>query len=289
MKILITGTNGFIGRNLKEYFQDRYEKIFFPKRMELNLLDAKAVSSYLKVNSFDIIVHCGVTLTSVEENLKMYFNIERCSQNFGKMICIGSGAEYDMKNYIPKMKEDYFGKHIPSDLYGFSKYVIAKDIESLHRNIYNLRVFGIYGKYEDYKRRFISNNICRSLCNLNISINKNMYFDYLYVDDFSKIVEIFIKNNATKRSYNICTGKTIDFISLAKIINDIDRRKLPINVKEDGLNSEYSGNNDLFMNEFKKVEFTPPEKAINELYLWYKDSSKILFNSSMFNSTNRSN
>ena len=75
MKILITGTNGFIGRNLKEYFQDRYEKIFFPKRMELNLLDAKAVSSYLKVNSFDIIVHCGVTLTSVEENLKMLQNV----------------------------------------------------------------------------------------------------------------------------------------------------------------------------------------------------------------------
>ena len=284
MKILITGTNGFIGRNLKEYFQDRYENVYCPKRGQLNLLNAKDVYEYLKKNHFEIVIHCGVTLTSVEENLKMYFNIETCSKFFGKLICIGSGAEYDMKNYIPKMKEDYFGKYIPNDLYGFSKYVIAKDIESIHRNIFNLRVFGIYGKYEDFKRRFISNNICRLLCRLKISIKKNIYFDYLYVDDFSRIVEMFIKNNAKKRSYNICTGKTIDLISLAKIINEIDGKKMPIMIKEDGLNPEYSGDNKLFMNELQKVEFTPPEKAISELYHWYKDSSSIVFNTSMFDS-----
>ena len=200
------------------------------------------------------------------------------------MICVGSGAEYDVKNYIPKMKENYFGKHKPSisDIYGYSKYEIAKNIESRHRNIYNLRVFGIYGKYEDYKRRFISNNICRLLCGQTISINKNAYFDYLYVNDFSKIVEMFIKNNAQKRTYNVCTGNTIDFISLAKIINEIDGRKLPIKIKEKGLNPEYSGDNKLFMDEFKGTVFTPPEKAINELYYWYKNSSNIEFNVNMF-------
>jgi GDP-L-fucose synthase len=117
MKILITGTNGFIGRNLKEYFQKRYDDIYCPKRQDLNLLDSHAVYEHLTKNEFDVIVHCGVTLLSVEQNLKMYFNIERCSSSFGKMLCIGSGAEYDMKNYIPKMKEEYFGKHIPSDIY----------------------------------------------------------------------------------------------------------------------------------------------------------------------------
>ena len=69
----------------------------------------------------------------------------------------------------------------------------------------------------------------------------------------------------------------------------IDGRKLPIKIKEEGLNPEYSGNNDLFMNEFKKVEFTPPEKAIKELYFWYKDSSNIVLNENMSNSTNQNN
>ena len=107
----------------------------------------------------------------------------------------------------------------------------------------------------------------------------------LYVDDFLRIMEIFINNNAKERSYNICTGNTIDFKSLAKIINEIDGRKLPIKIKEDGLNPQYSGNNELFMNEFKRVEFTPPEKAITDLYYWYKNSSNIEFRASMFNLT----
>ena len=34
-------------------------------------------------------------------------NIEKLSNSYGKLICIGSGAEFDGKNYIPKMNEDY--------------------------------------------------------------------------------------------------------------------------------------------------------------------------------------
>jgi GDP-L-fucose synthase len=282
MKILITGTNGYVGRNLKEYFQSRYEDLCCPKRQELDLLDSQAVYEYLAGKKFDIVIHCAVTLLSVEQNLRMYFNLERCSASFGKMLCVGSGAEYDMKNYIPKMKEEYFGKHIPSDTYGFSKYVIAKDIESKFRNIYNLRVFGIYGKYEDYRRRFISNNICRALCGLNLSIKKNMYFDYLYVDDFSRIVEMFINRNQLKRCYNICTGKSIDLLALAKIIRQIHGKNIPIDIKEEGLGAEYTGDNTLFLQEFGEFDFTQPEKAISQLYLWYKDSSNLVLDAKDF-------
>jgi GDP-L-fucose synthase len=282
MKILITGTNGYIGKNLKEYFQDKYKDLYCPKRQELDLLDSQAVYEYLTGNKFDVVIHCGVTLLSVEQNLKMYFNLERCSRFFGKMLCVGSGAEYDTRHYIPKMKEEYFGTHIPLDIYGFSKYVIAKDIECRHRNIYNLRVFGIFGKYENYRRRFISNNICRVLSGLNLSIKKNMYFDYLYVNDFSKIVGMFINKEAARRSYNICTGKSIDLLTLAEIIKKVDGRKVPIDIQEEGLGVEYTGDNELFLQEFGEFNFTPPEKAINELYQWYRDSSNIAFNAKDF-------
>ena len=123
MKILITGTNGFIGRNLLEHFQNKFKSVFSPKRNQLNLLDTDAVESYIKSNKFDVIIHSCVTLTSIEENLKMYFNLERISNSFGKLICIGSGAEFDKRNYIPKMSEEYFNTYIPSklDIYGYSK------------------------------------------------------------------------------------------------------------------------------------------------------------------------
>ena len=282
MKILVTGTNGFIGRNLKEYLQNRYLELDFPKRDKLNLLDSRAVYRYLSHRSFDVIVHCGVTLQSVEENLKMYFNLERCSSHFGKLVCIGSGAEFDSRNYVPKMKEEHFGLHIPSDIYGFSKYVIAKDIQARERNIFNLRVFGIFGKYEDYNRRFISNNICRALCGQDLSVSKNMYFDYLYINDFSRILDLFINREVEHRTYNICRGESIDLLSLAEIIAETDGNGLAIEVIQEGLNREYSGTNMRFLEEFGPFDFTEFEDSIGELYRWYKVDSKIKFESSIF-------
>ncbi|PIS47236.1 MAG: NAD-dependent dehydratase [Elusimicrobia bacterium CG08_land_8_20_14_0_20_51_18] len=274
MKTLITGSTGFVGRNLKEYFQPRYEDVFCPKRAELNLLDAEAVKLYMEKNAFDLVIHCGVTLLSVEENLKMYFNLERNSSAFGKMVCVGSGSEYGPGHYYPKMKEDYFGNHVPADIYGFSKFVMAKDVEAVRRNIYNLRVFGIYGKYENYKRRFISNNICRVLSGLNISIKKNVGFDYLYVNDFCAIAELFAKGSPLLRSYNVCAGQTVELLQLAKLVQKADGRERPIIVKEEGMGTEYSGDNSLYTSEFGAFPYTTHEKAVEELYGWYRDNLK---------------
>ena len=274
MKILITGTNGFIGRNLKEHFQDKHG-LDCPKRADMDLLDPEAVYAYAEKGRFDVVIHCAVNILSAEQTLKMYYNLERCSGLFGRMLCVGSAAEYDMRHYVPRMAEGYFGRHIPTDIYGFSKYVIAKDIESRHRNIYNLRVFGIYGRYEDHKRRFISNNICRALCGMSLSINKNMYFDYLYVDDFARILELFLRKNAANKTYNICTGQQVDLLTLAEMIRTVHGQGTAVVVKEDGMKPEYSGDNGLFLREFGGFDFTPPGKAIEALYRWYKDPRNI--------------
>lgn len=277
MRLLITGTNGFVGRNLKEFFERRYPESSFPKRQELNLLESEAVEHYLASGQFDVVIHCGVTLHSVEENLKMYFNIERCSNSFGKLICVGSGAEYGPGHYIPKMKEEYFGRFIPADIYGFSKYVIAKNVEAIPRNIFNLRVFGIFGKYEDYQRRFISNNIYRVLSGQNISMNRDMGFDFLFVDDFAPLLEKFMLGNPTYRSYNACRGEAIDLSRLAEIIRDVDGNGVPIEVKSEGKNPEYTGDNTRFISEFGVPEFHSFEESVEKLYKWYAKSSGIDF------------
>ena len=41
------------------------------------------------------------------------------------------------------------------------------------------------------------------------------------------------------------------------------------------------------MDEFKGITFTPPEKAINELYDWYRNSSNLDFNINMFDAAKR--
>lgn len=283
MKILITGSNGFVGKNLAEYFQKRYENVVCPKRAELNLVDAQAVRDYLVAHQFDVVIHAAVTTASVEQNLQMYFGLERCTDSFGRMLSIGSGAEYDLRHYVPKMKEEYFGTHIPADIYGFSKYVMARDIERLPRNILNLRVFGIYGKHENYKRRFISNNICRVLSGLDITVNRNVAFDYLYIADFLAITERFLKAEPKYRSYNICTGNSVDLLTLANLVQKIDGRNRAITIKQDGMNPEYTGDNTRFISEFGDYPFIDHEAAVRNLYRWYQDPVNYTPNPAEFN------
>lgn len=278
MKILITGASGFIGRNLSEAFIGRYD-VCSPNRQELNLFHSESVTEYLKRNRFDVIIHAANVNTSrnktnskydsLDGNLRMFCNLARCSQYYGKMYYFGSGAEYDMNSYIPNMEESYFGVHVPSDPYGFSKYIMS-ELCSNYNNIFDLRLFGVYGKYEEYERRFISNAICRALAGFDISINKNVFFDYLYIEDLITIMEWFIWNDPKYKHYNVCRGTKIDLLSLAKIVRECLDIDCAINIKEQGLKPEYTGNNQRLKDEIHNLVFTNYNRSIEELIDWYR-------------------
>jgi GDP-L-fucose synthase len=275
MKVLVLGSNGFIGRNIVEYLEPKGYHVFSPKRQELNLLDTGAVDVYLKNLRPDVVIFSAVNIQSLAENLQMYFNVERCSNYFGKMITIGSGAEYDMRHYYPMMTEEYFGQHVPCDTYGLSKFIMSNDIEKKPRNIVNLRVLGIFGKYEDFTRRFISNNICKAIARLGVTINQDMKFDFIYVTDFIKILESFFTKETLYRNYNICTGQPLGLLHIAHVICDVLPGNEKVTVKEEGLKPEYSAGNARFKAEFGDYKFTDMKVAVQELYQWYANHPDI--------------
>lgn len=278
-KILITGSTGFIGKNLLNGLEGNFE-IFAPSRAELDLLDSFSAYEFIKKNKIDTVIHCaayGVSRSSTQNqneilknNLQMFFNLEKCSKLYKRMICLGSGAEYDKEHYVPKMKESFFDTFVPQDAYGFSKYIISK-YAITKSNIYILRIFGCFGKYEDWKRRFISNACCKALFGMDITINKNVLFDYLYVEDLIRIIEWFIDcKNLKYQDYNVCTGKSVDLLSLAKKIVTISKKNIKITVKNKGRKMEYSGDNQRLLKELGGFKFTKVEIAIEELYRWYE-------------------
>ncbi|MEW6087955.1 MAG: NAD(P)-dependent oxidoreductase [bacterium] len=289
-KIFITGGSGFIGRNLKEQLSNGY-KIFAPASADINLLDENLVSEYIKKNDFDIIIHCATwnaTRNSkknisevLDNNCRMFFNLARCSSFYGKMIYYGSGAEYDRDHWMPKMNENYFDTYVPKDGYGFSKYIMELYAERAE-NIYNLRLFGVFGKYEDWEIRFISNACCKALWDLPITIKQNVFFDYMYIDDLVKITKWFIENQPREKTYNICSGKIFDLLTLTKKILTISGKNLDIIIKTGGFGVEYSGDNTKLINEIGKHDFEDMDISIKELYNWYMvnknsiDKSKLL-------------
>lgn len=275
--ILITGGSGFIGRNLLEKLPKNYH-LLAPSHQELNLLDTSKVEKYFNERRIDVVVHCsniGGTRNAIHlsniatTNLRVFFNIVRCKERFKKIIFLGSGAEYDKSKPLKKVREDDFGKRIPIDEYGFYKYTCSKIIEN-SENIINLRLFGVYGKYEDYNLRFISEAICRNILSLPIMINQNVFFDYLYINDLVKIIDFFIRKKTTKKFFNVGTGKRIDLLAIAKNINEIAEKKSKIIVKRKGLQNEYTCDNTLLKKELQNFVFTDFKASLYELYTYYK-------------------
>jgi UDP-glucose 4-epimerase len=283
-KILITGGAGFIARSLFEGLQSEYSVISCTRK-ELDLSDFDNVFSFIKNNNFDVIIHTATYDAApvfskkdpekvLENNLRMFFNIERCHDYFGKMIFFGSGAEFGREYWQPKMAEDFLDQFVPKDQYGFSKYIMTKCIRSIP-NIYNLRLFGVFGRYDDWRYRFIPNICYNAVIGENITINQNKIYDYMYIDDLVKIVKWFLLNIPKKNVYNVCSGASYDLKTLAEKTIKISGKKLDITIKNEGLGKEYSGDNRRLLSELNGFKFMPIEDSIKNLYDWYNENKSI--------------
>ena len=281
--IFITGGLGFIGRNLQEYFHSKYT-VFAPSHAELDLLDTKKVEHFIQKKNIQIIIH-GANIGGgrdtldakevVQKNLTMFFNIVRNLNIIEKIIHLGSGAEYDKKRPLVKVKEEDFDLQIPQDDYGFYKYVCSKYIERTDK-IISLRLFAVYGKYENYLFKFISNAVVKNLFHLPIVIGQNVYFDYLYINDLLQIIDYFLAHDGKYKAYNISNGEKIDLLTISKTINKISDFKSKISILHKGLNHEYTANNQRLVKEIRELKFTSSEEGIKILYDWYKSKLKTI-------------
>jgi GDP-L-fucose synthase len=278
-RILLTGGSGFIGRALCGDLAGAYE-VVAPRHSELDLLDSDAVAAFLERGQFDAVIHTAthnasrnsrVDLSRVlHHNVRMFLNLARCAAAYGRMVYFGSGAEYGRDTMPPRVTEEEFGRRVPSDDYGVSKYICRLAAEQAP-NIYDLVVFGCYGPYEDWEIRFISNALCKALHGLPITMRQNVFFDYLYVRDLVRIVRHFLEiERPAERHYNLCTGESIDLLTLARMALEVTGRELEIRIAQPGLGREYSGSGSRLLTEFGGFEFTPHRRAIAELATWYR-------------------
>jgi GDP-L-fucose synthase len=278
--VFITGGRGFIGKNLTEKLTAAGYRVLAPSSSELNLLDEQAVDEFMRRQPVDIIIHAANKgggrdtmgmADVVQMNLRMFFNIAKHACEVEKMIHFGSGAEYGKHKPIIMASEDDADNALPLDDYGFYKAVCSRYIQRLDGNIINLRIFGCYGKYEDYRFKFISNAIVKNLLGLPIVIRQNVFFDYIYIDDLIRMVVWAMNNETLHKVYNISNGTRIDLLTLVELINGIASIPSAIEVDNPGLNLEYTSSNERILKELT-VEFTGHGQAINELYAYYVDN-----------------
>lgn len=279
--LAITGARGFVGRSLSESFIEKYNIIPIT-RNTFNLLSFDETQKFFKQNQIDVIIHCaneggsrktGYDANSVDvigNNLKMFYNLKSCLNPHMKMISFGSGAQYNKARDLIKVSENEIGMNIPHDDYGFSKYVISQNTKQ--DNLYIPIIFGLFGKYEDYRFKFISNSIIKNLLGLPIVINQNVIFDYMFIDDFIKIIDLYIENDYIEKQFNITPTNSIDLISIANCINNCSEYKSEIIVKNKGLNFQYTASNKRMLSDIGDFSFSKYEDSISKTFNYYKEN-----------------
>jgi len=281
LNVLLTGGSGFIGRNILESFLAEKYNIVAPRHAELDLIDDDAVKHFFEKNKIDIVIHSAIKPghrnVKDSSNLfyadsRMFFNIVRNSVLYRKLIVLGSGSVYDMiRQNLPKVDEDSLGESIPVDEHGFFRYVSAKYIELID-NAVELRIFSIFGKYEDYAIRFISNAICKAIFDLPITIKQNRKFDFLYIADLMPILDYFISTDCKYKNYNITPDEAIELYVTAEKVRAISGKDLPIIVGKPGMGLEYSGSNTRLRNEIHGLKLTNIDESMRQLYQWYSEN-----------------
>jgi GDP-L-fucose synthase len=270
LNILLTGGSGFIGRNIRESFLAKEYNIFAPSHKELDII--KDLHAYVAMNHIDIIIHAAVPSTYREEDNEDLFNemtamsavVASCRYKVKKIIFLGSGAAVN-----------------PTTSYGKAKRVeecFAVD----GTNIYVLRLYGVYGPYEDYSTRFISNMICKALCHKDMTIKKDRRFSYLFIDDFITILFYCLHKDWGMHCLDIVPDENNFLSEIACIVRNECKAELPIIMKDCSLGKEYTGNSSAFRDMCPAFTFTPIASGIASMVDYYEgilstiDRSKLM-------------
>lgn len=255
-----------------------------PRSSELNLADTEAVDNYFKTHQFDAVIHAAVKpghrnakdpTNLLYTNLRMFENLARHTDRFGRLINLGSGAVYDSAADNRLVTEDQIGLRMGKDDHSFCKYIVHKRIENI-KNAVDLNIFGIFGKYEDWEIRFISNACCKALFDMPITLRQNRRFSYLYAPDLMPVLDYFIEHEPKFKCYNVVPDEETELLQAAQTVLDVSGKKLPIQVAHEGYGLNYSGSNARLRKDIPSLCFTPLKQAIAGLFSFYCENKKLL-------------
>jgi nucleoside-diphosphate-sugar epimerase len=250
MRILITGSNGYIAKALIENLKEK-NTIVCLSRCEADLTKLCEVNSFFNNHkSFDVVIHTAITggrrLQSendetIDQNIKMYYNLLENQNSFSRFISFGSGAEL-------------LALDTP---YGISKRLIA-DSMKFKDNFTNIRIFGCFD-HNEADNRFIKGNIIRYINKEPIQIYENKQMDFFFMEDLVSIVKYCLAQENPPKEVNCSYKEKYSLYQIAEIINCLGNHNVSIS-------SNNSSGKD-YIGEFNlPISYLGLEKGILSVY-----------------------
>ena len=233
MNIFLTGSSGFIGRNIiKNSSLYKEIKIFANSKKKISTKNnIKIINknlnkiSYLDLQKIDVIIHSasvGVKNNDIQIKKSIKFNFYESLLFFKKAIkagcknwiILGSSSEYG-NSLLKKRKINKNTELVPADNYSLSKCLLFYALSSIAKvydiNLVYLRIFPTYGLNEKSHRLIPQMKKSIRLNKKFVLKNPNASIDYSNVDEISKkilsICRYMIKKNNIVEIWHLASGK----------------------------------------------------------------------------------
>jgi len=237
MNILVTGSNGFIGKNLVPFLKSKGHNIFTYNWGE-------ELPNYF--DKLHWMIHLGAISSTTETNVEKICDqninssiwlIDKCAQNNVNVQFASSASVYGDSRTFEESEKVY-----PKSLYALSKYIVER--YCFHKQpttniiIQCFRYFNVYGDHEEHKgdqsspfHKFQKQSIEQGFVTL-FEGSEQYKRDFIHVSDVINIHEVFFR---VKESgvWNVGTGVATDFDDIARKFTDkIKYIPIPDNIKD---------------------------------------------------------
>lgn len=252
LKILITGSNGMVGRNIAEYKDAQKYTLLTPSSKELNLLDRKSVDEYIKLNTPDIVIHCAGIVGGIQANManpvkflvdntQMGLNIIMASREAGikKFINMSSscmypreainplGEELILKGELEPTNEGYALAKITSTR--LCEYVNKEDNSLKYKTVIPCNLYGRYDKF-DPKHSHMLPAVVKKIHEAKINNQQELDIwgdgtarrEFMYAEDLADFVYYSLDNfDAMPQNINVGLGEDYTINEYYKAIAEV--------------------------------------------------------------------
>ena len=226
MNILVTGSNGQVGSEIRELSSEYEYKFFFTDRNSIDITCKDSIRDFCKINSINVIINCAA-YTAVDKaeidvenadigNRKTVKKLALVSQELNiKLIHISTDYVFDGKNFKPYCEEFQTN---PQSIYGKTKLDGENEMRDINpKNSIIIRTSWVYSYY--------GNNFVKTMLRLGKEKEElGVIFDQIgtptYAKDLAKIILDIVPqiDNQKVEIYNYSNEGVLSWYDFAKEI-----------------------------------------------------------------------
>ena len=247
MRILVFGSNGLVGSNVKNVLLETSYECLFSSRKDTDLFDLNSTLQTIKKFQPNIIINCAARVGGINandknrtifllENLKINMNIFESIMGLDpiKVINLGSSCIYPLDALNPISESSIMsGKLEPTNsAYAMAKLTAIELGNSIKKefghNVINLMPTNLYGKYDNFSKEdsHVIPGLIYRMHDAKINSQKKFSVwgtgtplrEFLNAMDFAKSILFIIENNINDDLLNIGSNEEVSIKELASII-----------------------------------------------------------------------